>query len=314
MDSERFFEEKFAELNITKIPETDISRRVNGSSIYNGNQIELIYFRPEKINCKSRLLNYLKYMKDSKNQFTIKNLIGYSVISERYYFVLEKINDEKTLSEHTKNMTFLEKLSIFVRLIEIINYFHNTLGITLKILSTNNVYIKDDELKLNVANLKRVIDECSFDKFKKESLYFEYLPPDLFDIQNNDVDGEIEYKNEGNIWSLGCIMSELISGYIPWYNKYSKNEIVIIKLLVKKVPFPVPSIISNLNKSVFNIIEKCTNTEPMKRPSLDEIHKELSNFVRNKKNIYSLIFSMRNHERLSGLYRKYLVSSIYKYM
>jgi hypothetical protein len=314
MDSGRFFEEKFAELNLTKIQDKDISRRVNGSPIYEGNQIELIYFNPEKINCRNRLLNYLKYMKDTNNDFTIKNLIGYTILSDRHYFVLEKINDEKTLSEYVRNMTFLEKLTIFVRLIEIIYYFHNTLKITLKILSTNNVYVKEDELKLNVSNLKRVIDECSFDKFKKETLYFEYLPPDLFDIQNSDVDGEIEYKNEGNIWSLGCIMSELISGYIPWYNKYSKNEIVIIKLLVKKNPFPIPSIINNLNPSVYNIIEDCTNTEPSKRPSLDEILKKLRGLVRNKESIYTLIFSMRNHERLRQLNKKYLVSSIYKYM
>jgi len=314
MDPGRFFEEKFAELNLTKIEEKEICRRVSGSITYEGKQVEIIYFNPEKINCRNRLLNYLKYMKDTNNEYTIKNLIGYTVLSDRYYFVLDKINEEKSLSEYVKNMTFFEKLKTLVRLIEIINYFHNTLKITLKILSTNNVFVKNDNLKLNVANLKRVIDECSFDKFKKEALYFEYLPPDLFDIENSDVDGEIEYKVEGNIWSLGCIMSELFSGYIPWYNKYSKNEIVIIKLLVKKVFFPIPSIIKQLNDTVYNIIEECTNIQPSKRPCLELILKKLNDMIRNKENIYSLLLSIKNQQKLSRLNRKYLVSSIYKYM
>lgn len=313
MDSKRYFEEIFCELKIKKILESEIYRDPK-IVIYEGNQVDLIYFNPEKIICRTRFINYLKYMKDTNNEYTIKNIIGYTILSNMHYFVLEKIIEEIPLADYVKNLTLIKKIKTIINLIEIIYYFHNTLRITIKVLSTNNVYVRDNNLKLNVSNLKRVIQECSFDKFKKESLYYEYLPPDLFDIDNSDVDGEIEYKNEGNIWSLGCIISEVFSGFIPWYNRYNKNEIIIIKLLVKKTPFPIPNKINELNYSIYKLIEECTNTNPNRRPTIEFVLKSLNDIVKNKEKVYSIIMSTQTNKRIKQLNRKYLISSIYEYL
>ena len=167
MDSKRYFEEIFSELKIKKILENEIYRD-SKIVIYECNQVDLIYFNPEKIICRTRFINYLKYMKDTNNEYTIKNIIGYTILSNLHYFVLEKIIEETPLADYVKNLTLIKKIKTIINLIEIIYYFHNTLRLTIKVLSTNNVYVRNNNLKLNVSNLKRVIHECSFDKFKKD--------------------------------------------------------------------------------------------------------------------------------------------------
>jgi serine/threonine protein kinase len=314
MDSNIYFEKKFEELSIKKIDEAEVTTD-SKIFMYKGRQVELIYFNPERITYKSRFFNYLKYMKEVQNEFTVKNIIGYTLSSNRHHIILEELGDEKPLIEYIKNFNFLNKLRTILNLIKIIIHFHSKLGITLKVLSTHNIFVLDEKLKLNVSNLRRVIQECSIDNFKKESLYYEYLPPDLFDIGNNDnVDGEIEYKCEGNIWSLGCILSELFSGIVPWYNKYSKNEIIIIKLLVKKTPFPIPDKIKEISNEIHQIIGECVNTDLKSRPPIECIYKIISKLIQNKENIYSLLFCSNNDGRLKGLGKKYLISIIYKYL
>ena len=314
MEIIEFFEKKFNELKIKKIEENEILRD-SKSVYYKDIQVEIIYFNPYKITNKTRLFNYLKYMMEVKNQYTIKNIVGYSVLSEMYYLIFEKINDEKTLSQASNKLNFIGKLTILVQLIEILDYFHNVLQISLKILSTNNVFVMGKSLKINVCNPKRIVQECSSDNFKKEDLYFEYLPPDLFDLENNEVDGEIEYTKEGNIWSFGCIISEVFSGIVPWNNnKYCRNAIIIIKLLINKRPFPIPESILSLHESINNLIKDCTNLNPNLRPKINNIGKILKTLVQNKDNIYTVLLIFKTNEKFKEIKKKYIISFLHKYM
>ena len=307
------FETKFEVLAIKNILPSEILKE-SKTYFYQNNLVELIGFNPDKITYTTRFFNYLRYMKESVNDYTVKNILGYTILSHQYYIVLEKVKEEKSLTESIKSYNFIEKLKIAIELCEMIYYFHNTLKITLKILSASNIFIQEGKLKINVSHLQRIVHECSIDNHKKEILYYEYLPPDLFDLSVNDEDGDIDYKKEGNIWSLGCIISEIFSGFIPWHNHYSKNEMIIIKLLAKKTNFPIPDNIKQIHNDIYKIVEDCTNLNADLRPKIEEIMKILKTILQNKDKIYTLLFSFNSNKSFKGMKKKYLVVSFYKFL
>ena len=315
MDIKKQYEIKLEELQITKIPADQITKD-SRSYLYNEMVVETISFNTSKIINQIRFFNYLKYMKEVKNQYTIKNIIGYTIISEMFYLIVEKVNDQKTLSDVINDLNFIDKLRVVIQLIALINYFHNFLKITPKLLASNNLFFQGNLLKINVCHPKRIIQECSNENNlnKDQQLYLEYLPPDLWDSNNNEDDGgEIEFKNEGNIWSLGCILSEIFSGIVPWSNRNNKNKQILKKLLCEKRPFPIPESIKNIENSIYNIIKDCTEINPASRPSIHHIQKLFSRMLQNKENIYILLQSF-SKGKLRKLNKKSIISVLCKFM
>ena len=74
MDIKKQYEIKLEELQITKIPADQITKD-SRSYLYNEMVVETISFNTSKIINQIRFFNYLKYMKDVKNQYTIKNIL-----------------------------------------------------------------------------------------------------------------------------------------------------------------------------------------------------------------------------------------------
>ena len=88
MDIKKQYEIKLEELQITKIPADQITKD-SRSYLYNEMVVETISFNTSKIINQIRFFNYLKYMKEVKNQYTIKNIIGYTIISEMFYLIVD---------------------------------------------------------------------------------------------------------------------------------------------------------------------------------------------------------------------------------
>ena len=59
-----------------------------------------------------------------------------------------------------------------------------------------------------------------------------------------------------DVWAVGCVISEMFSGYFPWENKVGKNVASVRKHLKKMVPFPIPENITN--EKVRDIIKLST--------------------------------------------------------
>jgi len=198
-----------------------------------------------------------------------------------------------------------------LELISIINYFHNQLNTSIRNLSTHNIFLIGNKLKLNIINLKRIIQECSLENNRRrEGLYYEYLPPDVFHVEENNE--ESCFTKEGNIWSLGTIISEIFSNTIPWVNKYkNKNDIIIIKLLVNKKPFPIPETIKSTNSCIYDLIEKCCNIIPNQRPDINQIQKNFLLLFKAKENIFHLLSCMTsNYGNINNLKKKYILVKI----
>ena len=81
--------------------------------------------------------------------------------------------------------------------------------------------------------------------------------------------------NKVDVWSYGCIVSYLFSGYLPWCNEYKDNEVVIQKLLLTNVKFPIPNNIKDEN--IRKIIKISTENDFKKRASMQDIVDILAN-------------------------------------
>jgi serine/threonine protein kinase len=108
----------------------------------------------------------------------------------------------------------------------------------------------------------------------------QYKAPELFDGENELVDSpdekniEISYKVD--IWAFGAMISEVFSGVIPWSQR-TTNWLHIESLLLEKEEFPIPESINE--ERIREIIKNCTNLDPDKRPSDDEILKHLEDIL-----------------------------------
>ena len=114
--------------------------------------------------------------------------------------------------------------------------------------------------------------DCTKKTKKKGATY--YLAPETFDDEEDD-EGNIISKitHKVDVWSYGCILSYLFSGFLPWTPKYKDSEPIIQKCLIKKSPFPVPDVIKN--ETIKKIIEMATIIDPDKRANINEIKEVL---------------------------------------
>ena len=101
-----------------------------------------------------------------------------------------------------------------------------------------------------------------------------YYAPELFDIEDakNNEPSSIKF-NRVCVWIIGIIISELISGVIPWQN-VSTNETKVKLCINKKKPFPIPDVI-NSYPEIKDLIEKCTKIIPNDRCNIDYIVESL---------------------------------------
>jgi len=94
------------------------------------------------------------------------------------------------------------------------------------------------------------------------------MPPESFQVGK---ESEIHISTKMDIWSTGCLISEIFSGVVPWVNKV-KNEISLKAKLFKKDEFPIPE-----EKITFvwiiDVIKKCLAINPNDRISAEELKK-----------------------------------------
>jgi len=98
-----------------------------------------------------------------------------------------------------------------------------------------------------------------------------YMAPDFFDFdEDNDSDKPIQNSYKVDVWSIGCMISEMLSGVYPWHN-LSKSENKVEAFLIKKTPFPIPKEINEKFPQFLEIIERCTKVNAEERCSTEDI-------------------------------------------
>lgn len=92
----------------------------------------------------------------------------------------------------------------------------------------------------------------------------------------------VNITNKFDIWTVGLILSEYFTLIRPWgrTDKESRTDVEIRALIFRKVPFYTPKHDKISDPEAYNlimeIIKKCTNYDPEKRPTIAEVRLELS--------------------------------------
>ena len=89
--------------------------------------------------------------------------------------------------------------------------------------------------------------------------------------------GQEEYCKKIDIWSLGCVLFEIMTFYIP----FTAKDIQMLKKKINKLQFTVDITKSKYSKSLINLVKKLLICNAKDRPTIDDILK-LEEVVENK--------------------------------
>ena len=162
------------------------------------------------------------------------------------------------LLRRRKRLTELEVQCYMVQILNSLKYLHSHRVIH-RDLKLGNLFLSDKmEIKVGDFGLATKLE---FEGERKRTICGtpNYIAPEILEGKNG-------HSYEVDIWSLGVIMYTLLIGKPPFETSDVKTTYRKIKMNVYE--FPEQILISNAAKT---LIEKILNTDPVKRPSIDEI-------------------------------------------
>lgn len=241
-------------------------------------KISLIKATEKDIKMIFREMEALKVAEEKIKIINIPKLYGVYKGKTKTGLLMEYIPGSK-LSSIYVDLSFKERLKILSEIIKVIKIIHNY----------NYIHrdIKPENIIVQTVNDNFTIFLIDFGLCKITNNAYtrtesprgtpQYKSPDLFDEIEDDPDSlSISYK--ADIWSFGVMMSEILSGIIPWSQR-ALNWTYIEALLIQKKTFPIPENIKD--PDVISLIERCLDIDPDNRPDGEAIEIELKEIMKN---------------------------------
>lgn len=193
--------------------------------------------------------------------------------SKRICFVFELING-KDLTVVYKEMSDKRKLEVIIEMCDILAALHKHKLIHRDI-KPNNIMIDNESGKVRIIDfgtVKIAKNETTFTVNQKGT--DNYMSPELIQIIELEGDDETDtchfsVSPKVDVWAIGCVISEIFSGYIPWTNVIGKNANAVRMNLKKKKPFPIPNEITN--PGIINLIKSATAINLDERMGIEEL-------------------------------------------
>ena len=210
-----------------------------------------------------------------------------------------KDNDNSTSSSNKleiPKLSNIDKIKILMELCDIIDILRNN-KIIHRDLKPQNIMIRESDRKiilLDFGESKICNNTLTYTSEAKgtnrylapESYEYDMINENVSENSCNTINSNcskilldkkpLAISDKYDIWSLGCIIFQLITGTLPWYNVDNDNG--VIYNLINKKNFPIPSKISK-NKHIYDIIFNCTNINPNLRPSHLEVKDKLNSLL-----------------------------------
>lgn len=175
------------------------------------------------------------------------------------FYIIPKDNHSKVTNEvhpRRKILSLIKKIIVSINEIHNEDLFHGDIN-------PFNIVIHKQNLQIKLINFKfkdlssDLVPTVTSVKFN-QSLY---QSPDLFKFTDTNT-SEISWilDNQLNdIWSLGVVLSEILSDERPWSNVNCKNFIKLEYLLSVGHGFRLPCLLSNEKyKEIYDILSLCT--------------------------------------------------------
>lgn len=206
-----------------------------------------------------------KSLENIINEINIQNSLDYPKIVK----VKDKLEDDKNvfivmelcqndtlrkLIQRRGHLTEIEVQCYMFQIIQGLKYMHNR-RIIHRDLKPENIFI-DDKLDLKIGDFGLAVKLSSEDEKRKSILgTFFYSAPEVIDRKNYDG-----YSFKADIWSLGVIMYNLLTGILP----FSKTNDII------DGSFSYPEDIE-IGSAAKDLIKQILEVNPKKRPDLNQI-------------------------------------------
>jgi serine/threonine protein kinase len=200
-----------------------------------------------------------------------------------YMMVMRYAEDgslRKLLDECYETLTWKQKIFILYFIARSLNQIHEA-GLVHKDFHSGNI-VNSFIPFITDFGLCRPVSEDST-KTSQKNIYgvLPYVAPELFDRK--------EYTQESDIYSFGIIMTEVLTGYPPYYDIPHDDYLKINICSGRR-----PEIKCEVPQLLLDIIEKCLDAEPKNRPTSLNLE-----YVLRK-----CVYNLREENDASEFYRK----------
>jgi len=184
------------------------------------------------------------------------------------YIVLEKC-ENKTLYDLLQKRKYLTEIEVQCYIFQLIeglkiihknNYIHRDL-------KPQNLFL-DEKLELKIGDFGLVAKVTNGEKKTDNCGTLVFMAPEMVNciLKENDQDKKIGYSFEVDIWAIGVIMYNLLTGSYPFHDE--ENSKILQNIVKSDFIFPNDRKISNAAK---DLIKQILEKNPKKRPGLVQI-------------------------------------------
>jgi serine/threonine protein kinase len=195
----------------------------------------------------------------------------YGVVNRKSIYLIFELIKGDTLTKLYKTLPKYDKIYVVQQLCEILESLHASKVIHRDIKPDNIMIEEGNRVRLIDFGLARIMNNtvtatCNI------KISLPYMAPEVVIPKDTKKDSvkPLQISAKIDVWSCGCILSEIFSEIPPWFNT-CKNNVQITKALLCQKEFPVPD---NVDEQVKLVIKKACANDPGDRPSSKEL-KEL---------------------------------------
>ena len=165
----------------------------------------------------------------------------------------------RNLIQKRKHLTEIEVQCYMFQIIQGLKYMHYR-RIIHRDLKPENIFL-DDKSDLKIGDFGYAVKLSSKDEKRKSILgTIFYCAPEVIDRKNYDG-----YSFKADIWSLGVIMYNLLTGILPFFDT---NDNIYSKIINGSFSFPDDI---EIGKAAKDLIKQILEVNPKKRPDLNQI-------------------------------------------
>ena len=205
-----------------------------------------------------------------------KHIIDYSTVFIKHssiYIVMEYatkgdmyqlINSYKS---NNKKFSNLEIFNYFIQIAQGIKYLHKHNIIHRDIKSANIFIDHNNNLKLGDFGIIKILQSYAMQANTQIGTPY-YMPPEIYRYQR--------YNTKIDIWSLGCVLYEMMAFYPP----FNGRTMVDLKYKIFSGKYN-SSVLRPYAPELRNLVSLTLNTNPTMRPTIDQILKCACTFSEN---------------------------------
>lgn len=223
--------------------------------------------------------NEIMMLKNISNPNIVKYL-GSEIDNRQLYIYLEYMTGGSLRNLINKvgplNNTIIKKY--LIQIINAIDYIHSKRIIHKDIKASNILIDNNGIIKLSDFGISSYLSNSNSNSNYINSIDFQsqseheilsclkgtipWMAPEV--INTN------KYSKKSDIWSLGCVILEMVTGDIPWYEKDSNYIQIMLKISNQNEKIQIPNHIDNDLKT---IIKDCLERNPIDRPKISALRR-----------------------------------------